>query len=353
VRVILDVDPLQKPGADRGLGRYASTLDRVLRAQAEIEVLALQTTRSASPRLDEWYGVPQRYALLSRMQGLYHSTSTYHLVPGMLQRSVCSVQDVIPLDLAADYQRTGAKAKFFHSLLRKVGAIVASSIHTRERLSVLLDIDPTHVSLAPLPVPDLPRLDPHLCAPLNAVLPRTRYTCSLIDLDTPDERKRARTLSAALRYLAQRGYPSVVAGRGTQRWHDPPFLIGVGRVSDGELAEILARASCFVYTSAYEGQGLPPQEALRFGTPVVAMRNSALPEMLGLGATVVDEEVCRGGASAAGAALAMECIQILENELLGADQGAAGREHVKQFTDERFLQGILASYRYADLRSRP
>ena len=47
-------------------------------------------------------------------------------------------------------------------------------------------------------------------------------------------------------------------------------------------------ASVFVFPSLYEGFGLPPLEAMYFGTPVVTSNVSSLPEVVGDAAMLVD-----------------------------------------------------------------
>ena len=69
-------------------------------------------------------------------------------------------------------------------------------------------------------------------------------------------------------------------------------------------------AEVFVFTSAYEGFGLPPLEAMACGTPAVVFDNSSLPEVSGPAACMVPD----GDAGAMAAAV---------NSLLG---DAAERE---------------------------
>jgi glycosyltransferase involved in cell wall biosynthesis len=54
------------------------------------------------------------------------------------------------------------------------------------------------------------------------------------------------------------------------------------------LAVLYRLASVFVFPSLYEGFGLPPLEAMYFGTPVVTSNVSSLPEVVGDAAILVD-----------------------------------------------------------------
>ena len=61
----------------------------------------------------------------------------------------------------------------------------------------------------------------------------------------------------------------------------PDRLRWRGRVSDEELAEAFVTASAFVWPSLHEGFGLPPLEAQRLGTPVLASDIPINREILG------------------------------------------------------------------------
>jgi glycosyltransferase involved in cell wall biosynthesis len=61
-----------------------------------------------------------------------------------------------------------------------------------------------------------------------------------------------------------------------------------GFVPHRTLAALYRMASVFAFPSLYEGFGLPPLEAMACGTPVVTSRISALPEVVGDGALLVD-----------------------------------------------------------------
>lgn len=58
-------------------------------------------------------------------------------------------------------------------------------------------------------------------------------------------------------------------------------VIFTGGVNDDELKYLYKNAACFVYPSFYEGFGLPPLEAMSFGTPCVVSNVTSIPEVVG------------------------------------------------------------------------
>lgn len=58
-------------------------------------------------------------------------------------------------------------------------------------------------------------------------------------------------------------------------------IIRAGYVDDEDLPILYGGAEWFVYSSAYEGFGLPPLEAMNCGCPVIVSNNSSLPEIVG------------------------------------------------------------------------
>jgi len=65
-------------------------------------------------------------------------------------------------------------------------------------------------------------------------------------------------------------------------------FIYVGYVSNEQLRSLYENASCFIFPSLYEGYGLPPQEAMCLGCPVLASNAASLPEVCGDAALFFD-----------------------------------------------------------------
>lgn len=96
-------------------------------------------------------------------------------------------------------------------------------------------------------------------------------------------------------------------------------------------------AAAFVFPSLYEGFGLPPLEAMAQETPVVTSNISALPEVVGEAAVLVNPEnvfdIARG------------IRQALLDEDLRRRLVERGRERVAQFSWDRAADRILQIYR--------
>jgi glycosyltransferase involved in cell wall biosynthesis len=67
-----------------------------------------------------------------------------------------------------------------------------------------------------------------------------------------------------------------------------PGVRYLGYVAEGDLPGLFAGATAFVYPSLYEGFGFPVAQAMAAGTPVITSCVSALPEIAGGAALLID-----------------------------------------------------------------
>ncbi|EGD54320.1 glycosyltransferase family 4 protein [Gordonia neofelifaecis] len=95
----------------------------------------------------------------------------------------------------------------------------------------------------------------------------------------------------------------------------------VSGLDDAELAGLLASAEVACVPSLYEGFSLPAVEAMSCGTPLVATRAGAIPEVVG-----EDEEAAVLVPPRDAGALAQALLRLLEDPDLAARIGAGGRE---------------------------
>ncbi len=113
----------------------------------------------------------------------------------------------------------------------------------------------------------------------------------------------------------------------------------LGYVPRAELPAIYRASSLFVFPSFYEGQGLPPLEALAAGVPVAASSAGSLPEVLGEAAVYFDpanpEDIARS------------ILLGLTDQSLRSRLREAGPRQAAPFTWGRTAEETLKAYRRA------
>ena len=107
-------------------------------------------------------------------------------------------------------------------------------------------------------------------------------------------------------------------------------------VSFPTLVTLIRGARAVVFPSLYEGFGLPVLESMVLGTPVVASRESALPEVAGDAALLVDpydtEQIARAIAT------------IVNDGDLRAELSRRGLTQAAKFSIDRYRERVEALY---------
>jgi glycosyltransferase involved in cell wall biosynthesis len=160
-----------------------------------------------------------------------------------------------------------------------------------------------------------------------------RYT---LYVGTIEERKNLHRLVGALR---DEDIPLVVVGRKTAYYKKVAEVLAgsplekhyiyLENVNQQHLAALYQAAEIFVYPSLYEGFGIPVIEALNCGTPVVTGSGS-MAEAGGEGCLSVNVEKEES--------LNRAIVNLWNDGELRHKLIAAGKEHVRQFTDEAVWQ---------------
>jgi len=119
------------------------------------------------------------------------------------------------------------------------------------------------------------------------------------------------------------------AGYGSVTW--------LGYVSDDDLRHLYRLCTVFAYPSLYEGFGLPVVEAMACGAPVVTSNVSALPEVAGEAAVLVDPYSPEDIAAGIG--------RLLESPDLRADYARRGRVRAGQFSWKESAATLLRALR--------
>jgi glycosyltransferase involved in cell wall biosynthesis len=117
------------------------------------------------------------------------------------------------------------------------------------------------------------------------------------------------------------------AGRGIHR---------LDYVSLATLVTLIRGARAVIFPSLYEGFGLPVLEAMVLGTPVVASREAAVPEVAGDAALLVDpydiDHIARGIAT------------IVNDADLRAELARRGPVQAAKFSAERYRERVAKVY---------
>jgi glycosyltransferase involved in cell wall biosynthesis len=118
-------------------------------------------------------------------------------------------------------------------------------------------------------------------------------------------------------------------------------IILTGYVSLKDLPVLYSMASVFAFLSLYEGFGLPVLEAMACGTPVIASNTTALPEVCGDAAVLVDPRDITSAAEA--------IVKLMGYKEYRDEVRRQGIIRAKQFTWKACAERHLMAYRKASL----
>ncbi len=277
---------------------------------------------------------------------LVHSPTPLR-VPGRRARQVVTVHDLFFLK-HPDMTRAEIRADYVPLVrdhVRAAHGVICVSEHTAREAHLLLDVPPEKIAVIPNGV------DPDFFEPLPEgevaeVLARRRLPRGgLLYVGSDEKRKNLVNLVMAYLGLARRRPrdlpPLVLVGPGSGWAQAGEFsqaqIHSLGYLDKREVRALMQVAAALVFPSLEEGFGLPVVEAFAAGLPVVCSRGSALEEVAGQAATLVNP------LDAASIATGIE--GLLDDPARAAEQRRLGRERARLYDWERAARQTLEFYR--------
>ncbi len=219
------------------------------------------------------------------------------IVPSRTGRHVVTLHDLFflkrPEATRAEIKRDYANLVREH--VRRADGVICVSRFTAGEARRLLDVDPSKITVVPNGVHEGYRT-PVPRAEVEATLSRTGLPPGgLLYVGSLEERKNLPRLILAYRELLSRRLdtpPLVLIGPGpgwpAQLPPQPSQVHTAGHLATLEVRALMAASKALVLASLEEGFGLPVVEAMAAGLPVVCSSGSALEEVAGGAACLID-----------------------------------------------------------------
>ncbi|WP_006787673.1 glycosyltransferase family 4 protein [Thiorhodospira sibirica] len=353
-----------------GIGIYTQKLWQALQQPStpfDFQPLQFRTAQPAPTGTPQPLTLPYRYAQgllpavlsslpfwgnrrLCRAFDLVHATD--HHIPRLRGLPlIATVMDTIPITHPhwAFAKHARLKAQLFRKVLHWADHIITISAHSRADLITHADIAPERITVIPLGV-EAQEFAPLPTRQREHILSRYHLQPGyFLFVGTLQPRKNLERLLAAharLDQAARRRHPLIIVGQ--PGWcmrafidtlkqaarHEPVRWLEY--VPRADLMVLYQGAQALVHPSLYEGFGLTILEGFASGIPVITANTTALPEVAGDAACLVDPYDVD--------AIAQAMQQIIDDPALRAHLIQAGQNRVGQFSWAACAQQTLHVY---------
>lgn len=354
-----------RPGIVGGTESYATRLMSALAAHSDVRLETFALAEAASvhrsalalTNLHKAPELPDHPALriasertwLARELRSLRADVVHHLggtVPvGSPGPVVCTIHDLQPLDDPGNFSAVKRRwlARALPDAVRRSAVITAPSKWVAGQISERLDIDPSRVitvsayadgrSVHTQGQPDIEH--PYVLFPAMTLAHKNHAFLFRAFAEATKKRPNLRLVCVGAVGRDDREIREVAA--------DTSSAIELrGHVSRDEFDELLLGAEAVVFPSLYEGFGLPIIEAQLSGVPIIASNRTALPEVAGEGALLIDPE----DMDAWSAALASPLSEEERDALI-----ACGHLNAKRYTPARMAEAQMKAYGLAQSAS--
>jgi glycosyltransferase involved in cell wall biosynthesis len=289
-------------------------------------------------------GWPPIDRLVDRSLDLVHSPTPL-LIPCKRGRRIVTLHDLFFLKHPELVE--GETRRDFVTLVRdhvrRADGVICVSEYTASEARRLLDVPDEKIAVTPHGVDPVFRQEPQP-QQVDETLRRLRLPRGgILYVGSSEKRKNLVTLVMAYMTLGRRRRlpPLVLAGPGSD-WaqagsYSGPQIVATGYLERAEVRSLMAASAALVLPSLEEGFGLPVVEAMAAGLPVVCSRDTALAEVAGDAASLVDPHDVN--------ALAHAVERVLEDRTLAAELRRKGLERSRAFEWSTTAERTLAFYR--------
>lgn len=348
-------------GGVDGIGSYTRELLQVLSRRDDVEVSPIsfgipeplgdqsQLGCEVLPRFD----VSSLISLVTglsfrganRLTGrldIFHATD--HRIPKLNKVPVvATLMDAIPLS-HPEWVTTNRLGAFKHDLWRSTAKwathVITISDYSKKEIACHFGLSPEMISVIPLGVDErwFRVISPEIMADVVARhdLPERFF----LFVGTLQPRKNVGRLIEAYLTLPRSvrdDVPLLIVGRagwqcddivrGLEKRAYGPSVRWLQHLPDADLLAVLKRATALVFPSLYEGFGLPVLEAFAAGVTVITSNTTALPEVAGDAALLVDPENI--------SAISTAMMRVLEDEVFARTLAVKGTARARDFTWEK------------------
>ena len=289
-------------------------------------------------------GWPPIDRLVDRSLDLVHSPTPL-LIPCKRGRRIVTLHDLFFLKHPELVE--GETRRDFVTLVRdhvrRADGVICVSEYTASEARRLLDVPDEKIAVTPHGVDPVFRQEPQ-AQHVEETLRRLRLPRGgILYVGSSEKRKNLVTLVMAYMTLGRRRRlpPLVLAGPGSD-WaqagsYSGPQIVATGYLERADVRSLMAASAALVLPSLEEGFGLPVVEAMAAGLPVVCSRDTALAEVAGDAASLVDPHDVNG--------LAHAVERVLEDRALAAELRRKGLERSRAFEWSTTAERTLAFYR--------